>query len=155
MKKYLVSCILGLLVGVFLGKSVLKEYNSYTSIKVAPKTGVTAYFIKYGEYSTEEELEKKTIVLTNYIYSKKDNKYIVYIGITMDKNNLEKLTNYFKSLKYDISIEEYVITNKEYLEYLKNTDKLIKNTNDLTVIGEVSSQILSKYEEIVINGSEN
>ena len=155
MKKYLVSCILGLLIGVFLGKTVLTEYSSYTSIKTVPKRGVSAYFIKYGEYSTSEELEKKTIVLTNYIYSKKDDKYIVYIGITMNKNNLEKLTNYFKSLKYNISVEEYVITNNEYIEYLKNTDKLIENTNDLTVIGEVSSQILSKYEELVINGSEN
>ena len=155
MKKYLVSCILGLLVGLFLGKTVLKEYNSYTSIKVAPKTGITAYFIKYGEYNSLEELEKKTIVLTNYIYSKKDNKYVVYIGITMDKNNMNKLVNYFKSLNYNISTEEYVITNNEYIDYLKNADKLIENTTDLTVIGEVSSQVLSKYEELVINGSKD
>ena len=155
MKKYLVSCFLGLLVGLFLGKTVLKEYNSYTSIKVAPKTGTTAYFIKYGEYKSLEELEKKTIVLTNYIYSKKDDKYVVYIGITMDKNNMNKLVNYFKSLNYDISTEEYVINNNEYIEYLKNADKLIENTNDLTVIGEVCSQILSKYEELVINGSKD
>lgn len=155
MKKYLVSCVLGLIVGLFLGRTVLKEYDSYNSIKIAPKTGVTAYFIKYGEYNSLEELEKKTIVLTNYIYSKKDDKYIVYIGITMDKNNMDKLINYFKSLNYDISKEEYVITNKEYIEYLKNADKLISNTNEMTVIGEVSSQVLSKYEELVINGSKN
>ena len=155
MKKNLVSCMLGLLVGIFLGKTVLKEYNSYTSIKVAPKLGVSAYFIKYGEYKSLEELEKKTIVLTNYIYSKKDDKYIVYIGITMDKNNMNKLINYYKSLNYDIEKEEYVITNKEYIEYLKNADKLIEKTSDMTVIGEVSSQVLSKYEELVINGSKD
>lgn len=155
MKKYLVSCIFGLLIGFFLCKTVLNEYDSTSSIKVSSKTGISAYFIKYGEYSSKDELEKKTISLTNYIYSIKGDKYIVYIGITLDQSNLEKLLDYYKNLKYDVSYEEYVISNNEYIEYLMNADKLIENTNDNTVIGEVSSQILSKYEELVINGSQN
>lgn len=58
-------------------------------------------------------------------------------------------------MKYNVTTEEFIITNKDYINYLENADKLLTNTNDLTVLGEVSSQILSKYEELVINGSKD
>ena len=155
MKKYILSILLGISVGFFLSKNILNNYNGYTKIKSTSKNGMTAYFIKYGEYNSLEELEKNTSSLTNYIYTEKDNKYIAFIGITTNKNNKDKLLNYFKKMKYNATCEEFTITNKEYIEYLTNADKLLENTTDMTVLGEVSSQVLSKYEELVINGSKN
>ena len=49
----------------------------------------------------------------------------------------------------------YKIDNKILLEYLQTTDKLFTSTSEPSVLGEVSSQTLSKYEENVINGSKN
>ena len=66
---------------------------------------------------------------------------------------LYKILNYYKSLNYDVTTEEYFITNKDYINYLTNADKLIENTDDASVLNEVCSQILSKYEELVINDS--
>lgn len=155
MKKYILSIVLGMLVGVFMSKTFLEEYDNYKGIKKVSNTGTNAYFIKYGTYKDEKELEKNTSKLINYIYTKEEDKYIVYIGITFDKNNLDKLLNYYKSLKYNVEVEEYVITSKPFIEYLTNTDKLISNSKDSSVIGEVCNQVLSKYEELVINGSKN
>jgi hypothetical protein len=155
MKKYILSILFGLFVGFILSKNILNQYNSYTKIQPTIKTGITAYFIKYGVYDNLKELEKNTVSLTNYIYTERDNKYTVFIGITTSESNRDKLINYFKKLKYNVTCEEYTITNKEYIEYLSNADKLLENTTDMTVLGEVSSQILSKYEELVINGSKN
>lgn len=153
MKKYFVSILFGLLIGFFLGKTLLKEYDGYTGVKTVSSSGISAFFVKYGEYETMEELEKATLSLTNYIYMEKNNKFSVYIGITTNEENLTKLTNYFKQLNYNVTTEEYIITDKEYISYLQNADKLIENTTESTVLGEVSSQILSKYEELVINDS--
>lgn len=155
MKKYFISIIFGLLIGFFISKNFLEEYKGYTKIKPISNSGVTAHFIKYGEFDSLEELEKNTTTLTNYIYTEKDNKYNVYIGITTNESTRDKLITYFKKLKYNVSSEEFVITNKEYIEYLESADKLLDNTTDMSVLGEVSSQILSKYEEIVINGSKD
>ena len=155
MKKYFISILFGLLVGFFLSKNILNQYNGFTKIKPVSKNGMTAYFIKFGEYNNIKDLEKATSSLTNYIYTENDNKYSVFIGITTSEKNKDKLINYFKKLKYNVVCEEYDIANKDYIEYLTNADKLIENTTDMTVLGEVSSQILSKYEELVINGSKN
>ena len=67
MKKYILSIILGMLVGVFMSKTFLEEYDNYKGIKKVSNTGTNAYFIKYGTYKDEKELEKNTSKLINYI----------------------------------------------------------------------------------------
>lgn len=71
----------------------------------------------------------------------------------MNQDNLTKLINYYKKLGYKVTSEELIITKKGFINYLTNADKLLENTKDETVLGEVSSQILSKYEELVISDS--
>lgn len=155
MKKYFVSIVLGLLIGFFLSKSLFEKYNNFDGIKKTSQEGEVAYFIKYGEYKSLKDLEKATIKLTNYIYTEENDIFIVYIGMTFSKDNLDKLLTYFKKSGYKVSSAEYIITNREYINYLKNADKLVENSSDDTVIGEVCSQILSKYEELVINERKN
>lgn len=154
MKKYVISILFGLIVGFFLGKTLLEEYHSYNGIKVSV-SGVNAYFIKYGEYDSLDNLEKGTLALANYIYTEKDGKYSAYVGITTNEDNCQKLEDYFKKLGYEVVIEEYVLNNNTYINYLENADKLLSNTTDEAVIGEVCSQILSKYEELVIDDGKN
>ena len=98
MKKYMISIFLGLLIGFFLGKSLLEEYSNFHGVKSVASNGVEAYFIKYGQYKTLDEIDKATISLTNYIYTEKDDQFSVYIGMTTDKENLKKLVNYFNGL---------------------------------------------------------
>lgn len=155
MKKYFVSILFGLVIGFFLSKTLINEYDGYKNVKAVSSTGANAYFIKYGSFNTLDELEKKTISLTNYIFIEQNGKFDVYIGITTKEDIRDKLIEYFKGLNYDVSYDEFFITNQEYIDYLLNADKLLENTNDLSVLGEVCSQILSKYEELVINGSED
>lgn len=155
MKKYIVSILFGLVVGFFLSKSLIEEYSGYNKAKTVASNGVTAYFIKYGEYDSLESLEKDTTALANYIYTEDEGKFVVYIGITMNEGNLDKLITYFENLNYNVTTEQFVITNTDYINYLENADKLLENTTDLTVLGEVSSQILSKYEELVINSGKD
>ena len=98
-------------------------------------------------------MEHGTITLSNYIYNEINNKFYVYIGITNDKDNLVKLTNYFSKLGYNVYTEEFLVTNSRFLEVLKNYDSILNNTDDDVVIASISSQVLTKYEEIVVNGN--
>lgn len=154
MKKYLFSILVALFIGFFLAKSFLEQYDSYNGIKFTSNNGEMLYFIKYQTYSSEEEMEKNTLSLTNYIYHKNNDNYEVYIGITGDSENLIKLNNYFSTLGYTTFTEEYLVTNQEFLKELKNYDSILKGTEDTVVIASINGQILEKYEEF-IHGSED
>lgn len=151
MKKYLFTFLIAIIIGFFLANFFLKQYNDFQGIKVSG-TGEPICFIQYGVFSSLESLEENTVALQNYIYNKQDNLYYVYVGITKLKDNAEKIVNHYKNLGYDLIIKEFEITNKDFLELLINYDEVLKNTTDETVISSVISQVLMKYEEVVING---
>ena len=52
---------------------------------------------------------------------------------------------------FNVITEEFLVTNKKFLEVLKNYDDIISNTDDEVVLSSICSQILAKYEEIVVN----
>lgn len=149
MKKYLLTLIISLIVGFLLSNYILNQYDDFKGITVY-KEGEMLYFIEYGIYNDYQEMEENTINLENYIYQL-DDKYHVYIGITKSDEVLKKINNYFKNLGYNITNREFYITNKEFINSIENNDKILLLTDDEVVIGEVVSNGLTTYEEVVIN----
>ncbi len=151
MKKYLFTFLLAMVIGFFLSNFFIKQYDNYTGIKVTGK-GEELYFIQYGVFSSLESMEKETISLENYVYNINENMYYVYVGITGKSENANKIVNYYKNLGYETIIKKYSIANSKFLEELINYDNILLNTDDTTVIASLISQILIKYEEVVIGG---
>lgn len=154
MKKYLLTIIFALIIGFFLGNFLLKQYNDYETLTVSSNSK-EVYFFQYGVYSSLENMEENTINLENYIYKIEDEKYYVYIGLTGNKNNIDKLSNHYKKLGYEVIIKSFYISNKEFIILLNNFDEVIKNTEDSTVISSIICQTLQKYEDVVNNGNKN
>jgi len=155
MKKYLISISIAVLIGVFLGKIFLEQYNAYNGIRIVSNKGEVLYFIKYGTYDSLDTLEKETLSLTNYIYNEVDGKFHAYIGITRDEENMKKLIRYYDTKGYKTTTEEFLVTSQKFLDILFNYDSILKSTEDEFVIISVNNLILEKYEELVINGSQN
>lgn len=152
MKQYIFTFVVALIIGFFLCNFFIKQYNDYNGIRVS-NSGYELYFIEYGSYDTINDMEKNTINLENYIYNEYDNKYYVYIGITELEENAKKIVNHYKQLGYETSIKKFGITNKEFMNIIKNYDDLIKSIDDDTAFSSLISQMLTKYEEVVIHGS--
>ncbi len=152
MKKYMVTFLSALIIGFFLANFFIKQYKNNTGIKVA-LNNEELYFIQYGVFSSKESMEENTLELQNYVYNIEDDLYYVYVGITKDSSIADKIVDYYKKLNYETIIKEFNIQNKEYLTLLDNYDKVLKDTNDDTVIASILNQALMKYEEVVINGS--
>jgi hypothetical protein len=155
MKKYILSISIALIAGFFMGKAFLEQYDAYEGIRMTSNDGEILYFLRVGIYESMDLLEKDTISLANYIYNEIDGKYYVYVGITKNSKNLIKISNYFSSLGYHTITEEFLVTNINFLKELKNYDNILDGTDDEIVISSVSNLILSKYEELVINGSKD
>ena len=151
MKKYFKTFILATIIGFFLGFLCIRQYKDKSSIKVVGNTN-TLYFIQYGVFSTKENMEENTINLQNYIYNINEELYYVYVGITKNKSNAEKISIYFNDLGYSTIIKEYDVNNKKFIKEIESLDDVLINTEDKVVIGSIASQSLEKYESVV-NGS--
>lgn len=151
MKKYLFTFLVAIVVGFFLSYFFINQYDSFSGIKVSGMAD-ELYFIQYGVFSSIDSMEKETISLENYVYSKEEDMYYVYVGITKNNDNANKIINYYKNIGYDTIIKKYEISNTKFLETLANYDTILSNTTDTTAIASLINQVLIKYEEEVING---
>ena len=151
MRRHIVPIILCLIVGFFLGQFLLNQYNDKEKIKPIFNEKEKVFFIQQGVYSTKDSMEKNTTSFKHYIYNMQDNKYYVFIGITKNSSNADKLKKYFKEVGHDTYIKEFEVNNKEFLEILGQYDLLLEKTNDPETIKTICNQVLSKYEELGLN----
>lgn len=143
--------ILCLTVGFFMGKLMFSQYDDKQGLKLVSSASEKVYFIQQGVYSSKESMEKNTSNLTYYIYTIDNDRYYVYIGITKNEENLDKLKGYFDSLGYNIYVKEFYISSESFITVLDQYETMLSETTDSKTIGAICSQILSKYEELVIN----
>ena len=155
MKKYIVPIISALLVGFLLAKFTIDQYDRKESIKTVFSNYETLYFVQQGVYSSKESMEKNMTDFVYYIYNLEDNMYHTYIGITKSKENCEKLKGFFEKMGYITYIKEFVVESVAFIEVLNQYDNLLAQTDDENTIKAICSQILGKYEELIINERED
>ncbi len=150
MKKYMMTFLAALIIGLVIGRFVLNQYTFEGRIVSTFNTGEKVYFIQQGVYSSRENMESGTKTLPYYIYNIEDNKYYVYIGITENNENADKIKGYYDDLGYITYVKEFNISNNDFMTVLRQYDSLLKESNDSEVIGTICSQVLNKYEELVL-----
>lgn len=146
MKKYLTTIIISILVGFLLSYYMLKEYESVNIIPVF-NVKETAYLVQQGVYSSMESMQENTSSLTDYIYSVIDNMYYVYIGISLENDNVSKIQDYYKNKGINTIIKTTTISDNELIDSLRQYDMLLQGTEEEEAIKEVIKQTLSKYKE--------
>jgi len=150
MKKYIISIALALIVGLIFGKFMLRQYNFEGKIIPVINNSRNAYFIQQGVYSSKESMEKNLKAIPYYIYGVDNEKYYVYIGITFMNENVDKIKGYYEQKGYDIYVKQININNENFSVVLEQYDGLLKESSDPEVIGTICSQVLNKYEELVL-----
>ena len=153
MKKYLISIISCVLVGLLMGKIIFEQYKSNDTLVVSTTSiSEEVYFFQTGVYSSLDNMKKAMSNINSYAYILEDNKYYVFLAITKNEENKEKLKNYFNSLSYNIYIKKITIDNEAFLNTLNEYDKLLKDASSNSDIKKINDAVLEKYEELVNNG---
>ena len=145
---YFIFCIA---LGLLMGKFILDQYSIEEKTDEVNKTTNTVYFIEEGSYNSLKELEEKITNVEYYIYSKIEDKYYAYLGMTLKEENVTKLQEYFKNIGYETKIKTFTIDKMAFLEILGQYDMMLEGTDDKNTISAICSQVLSKYEEIVLS----
>lgn len=143
MKKIIISSIFFIGLGFFSGelifgskKDIFKNFNSKD----------TYYFLEEGVYIDKKDLNKDYV--SKRLVEKSNKKYYVYVGITKDKEVIEKLKDIYNSRGISLSIKEKEVNSKEFFENVSQFDFLIKQTTEEDEILTIEEVILSNYEEI-------
>lgn len=142
MKKYTLTIFISLLVGFLLSNFMIKEYDS-GAISVF-KEKETLYLIQQGVYSNMESMLENTKDINEYIYSEIEGLYYVYIGITLDVENSKKIQDAYKNIETIVKTNN--ISDRELIDYIYKYDIVLKETNDIETIKEITKQVLKKYK---------
>ena len=141
--------ISAIIIGISLAKFMFNQYDYEEKIGTVFKNGEKLMFVMNGIYSSKDEMEASCSSLKSYIYSLENDKYYVYLGITKNLENFDKLKGYFNRKGYDVSERTLNINNDSYIELLDQYDILLSKTNDDDVIEAIASQSITKYKEYI------
>lgn len=153
MKKYFWSLLFSLVVGVYLGKFMLNQYKDYELIPTY-SSSEDLFFLQQGVYSSIESMKENMSSFRYYIYDSESDGFHSYLCITKSHENALKVKEFFNSLGYDIYVKENNINNGNFVSVVNQYDLLLSDASG-NAIDDICNQVLSSYEELVINGDKD
>ncbi len=150
MKKTLFWIFAALLSGALLGSFTFDRYENLNVEKVI-NINDKVYMAKYGEYKSEEEMINNISNVERYIYIVEDGKYKAYVGVSTTSKNIKKIVDIYLNKNIKLDIEKITIDNEEFIQNLNEYEKLLDATVDEKSLLIIQNQILSCYEELVVN----
>ena len=146
MKKTIIYFFIACLIGIIISRYI---FNEYSKGAYAKEKNNYIYMFQTSAYKDKDIMMENSKILKNYLYYKEDNIYHVIIGISLDKNNENKIKSAYNldniyTFKKEINNNEFLITLKEY-------EKLLSVTNDNDSILNIEKQILANYKEIFLD----
>ena len=142
MKKFICPLVLAILLGFVSARIVYSLYSPSDEVKN------NCYFLQIGAYHDPKVLENVTKKLETFLVVNDDDKNYVYIGITSNKENADKIKKIYEEKGSSIYIKEKYINNIEFYNNLIQYDILLSEVEKKEDIISISKVILSSYEEI-------
>ena len=149
-KQKIIYILAAAIIGIAIGKYIYSSYKEET-LETFKSNDADIYLLQYGVYKDENVMIENTKKLKNYFYYKEENGYHVIIGITKNKNLKQKIVDSYKITENIYNVVEIPKTNNSvFLNLLDQYDNLISNTDDKDTIISAEKQVLSKYEELIL-----
>ena len=141
--KALVPIFFSILVGFLFGRVIFDNYSKKSVL--AFNEGEKVYLVKLASYDSLDKIEnsKSLLVLSN------DSSYNLYAGITKQKDNANKIINYYNDSYKDITIDTLYINDLKFLTELKEYDKLVSIVTKKDDLISIESIILANYKEVL------
>lgn len=147
MKKLLFLMASAILLGLLFAKVLFGQYKSLPVNTQSEKI----YFIQQGVYSSEASMKENTSKLSHYTYEKIGDKYYVYACFTKESDNISIIKKYFDSINYSIYAKEMNLESEQFINILEQYDYLLSAVENPETVKNVCKQIVTKYEEMVLN----
>ena len=144
-KKFVIPLIISIALGFISAQIVYSTYR-----KNLENTDYNVYLIQAGSYNNKNDLEKDFSLNDEYLILEEDGVYNVYVGMTTDLINANKIKNLYSNKNYDTYIKPTVVNNIEFVSNLEQYDILMSEVDNEENIISINDVILSSYEEMVL-----
>lgn len=149
MKKKLIISLIFLISGIVVGNNL---YNKVDLELIRTFQEENKYYcLQQGIYTSKESMQKETRDISPKLVLEKDGKYIVYLAITGNKNNVEKIKNFFEEDGISSYLKEIKVESEEFKNNVREFDLLIENTNQKEEVFTIEEVVLSNYEKNLEN----
>lgn len=138
--KVIVPIFLAVLCGSICGKLVFVSYDQKI---ITDLSGKKIYLIQAGAYSNYDNMINNTL-LSNYVYYQDEGLFKSIIGITLNKNNIEKITNTYNG---EVIITEYYSNDQNLNNQINKYDKKIEQTTNTDEVKEIVLETLELYKD--------
>ena len=145
MKKTMLLAVIFVVLGAVCGNYLYKKAPDTVSVF---QTNQTFYFLQEGIYSSKDIMQENVGDLTNKLVVLEDNKYYVYVGITMDQNNANKIKKIYENMGYQIYIKKMTLDNEEFASNVSQFDLLVQESDTDEDVLTVEEVVLANYEQI-------
>ena len=149
MKKTMMLAVIFVVLGAFCGNYLYRHVPSTVSVF---QENQTFYFLQEGIYSSKDIMQENVGDLTNKLVTLEDNKYYVYVGITMDYDNAKKIKKIYEDMGYKVYIKTVSLDNEEFSSNVSQFDLLVKESESDDDVLTVEEVVLANYEEIIGTG---
>lgn len=135
---------------MFLLISVSIFLVTFITIKYFENKGsyVTYYILQEGAFKNYNGVIKTTRNYNNYVISKEDELYKIYIGVTLDKEVYNKLISMYSKTS-STYMKKVNINNKEFYNKVRTYDSLIKNSDNLKEVDLIVKEELKLLKKIL------
>ena len=141
--KFIIPISLAILTGFLSAHILYKAFNGTSNIHS------NSYFIQVGVFKDKESLNNITKNLKAYITVEEDGKNYVYVGITTDKDNKDKIKKMYEDKGYSVYVKEKYINNIDFYSNLVQYDVLLEEVTKEEDLISISKVILYSYEELI------
>lgn len=149
MKKIIIRCLIFLIGGIIVGNHLYQKLNP--NLLNVFKEQDKYYCLQQGVYSSKDIMQNETRDISPKLVIEKDNKYYVYLAITSNKDNAEKIKMYFESDGVSSYLKEIKVDNEDFINNVREFDILIENTNNKNEVFTIEEVVLSNYEKNLEN----
>lgn len=144
--KNIIVLVLIIVFGIYMGSYLYKRYLYKTNKDI---NIYKIYILEYGIYDSYDSMIENGKNIENYFYYSDSLGYHILLGITENKNIINKIGESYENIS-NINIREDYINNMEFIESLRQYDNLVISSNKTEIL-QIEKQLLSKYEDLILN----
>lgn len=144
-KNFWIPLTVAIVLGFVSAQIVYSTYRNNLS-----SSSYNAYLLQIASFENVDSINSDMKDNADYLIVNENNIYNVYVGITTDLSNANKIKNIYEKKDIEVYIKPTVINNIEFVSNLEQYDLLISEVENEDNLISISDVVLSSYEEIVL-----